>query len=163
VTSAPDLAPQQRATYREVLANRRFRLLFVTRTLTVTADSLRIMTLSVLVFATTGSPLLSALTFGVGFLPQLAGLLYLGSLADRARPRRLVTAGYGLQCAAAAVMRVAHLPVDAVLVLIAAVASRSRAAGSAASMGTWIARPLLPVDTPVGQRADPPIRQFLSN
>lgn len=56
VPSAPDLAPQQRATYREVLADRRFRLLFVTRTLTVTADSLRIMTLSVLVFATTGSP-----------------------------------------------------------------------------------------------------------
>ncbi|KAF5991115.1 MFS transporter [Streptomyces sp. WAC00263] len=122
VTSAPGLAPQQRATYREVLANRRFRLLFVTRTLTVTADSLRIMTLSVLVFATTGSPLLGALTFGVGFLPQLAGSLFLGSLADRARPRRLVAAGYGLQCAAAAVMGVAHLPVAAILVVIAAVA-----------------------------------------
>jgi predicted MFS family arabinose efflux permease len=122
VPSAPDLAPQQRATYREVLADRRFRLLFVTRTLTVTADSLRIMTLSELVFATTGSPLLGALTFGVGFLPQLAGSLLLASLADRARPRRLVTAGYGLQCAAAAVMGVVHLPVAAILVVIAVVA-----------------------------------------
>ncbi|MET7354378.1 MFS transporter [Streptomyces mirabilis] len=122
MTSAPDLAPQQRATYREVLADRRFRLLFVTRTLTVTADSLRIMTLSVLVFATTGSPLLGALTFGVGFLPQLAGSLFLGSLADRARPRRLVTAGYGVQCAAAAVMGVVRLPVAAILVVIAVVA-----------------------------------------
>jgi predicted MFS family arabinose efflux permease len=120
MTTVP--APEQRATYREVLADPRFRLLFVTRTLTVTADSLRIMTLSVLVFATTGSPLLGALTFGIGFLPQLAGSLLLGSLADRGRPRRLVTAGYGLQCAAAAVMGVAQLPVAAVLMLLAAVA-----------------------------------------
>ncbi|MEU2736978.1 hypothetical protein ABZ656_16565 [Streptomyces sp. NPDC007095] len=97
MTSAPALAPEQRATYREVLANRRFRLLFVTRTLTVTADSLRIMTLSVLVFATTGSPLLGALTFGIGFLPQLAGSLFLSSLADRARPSRRVTASSARQ------------------------------------------------------------------
>ncbi|MFJ4831804.1 MFS transporter [Streptomyces sp. NPDC088747] len=120
MTSVP--APERRATYREVLADRRFRLLFVTRTLAVTADSLRIMTLSVLVFATTGSPLLGALTFGIGFLPQLAGSLLLGSLADRARPRPLITAGYGLQFAAAAVMGIVHLPVAVILVLLAAVA-----------------------------------------
>ncbi|MFI6338717.1 MFS transporter [Streptomyces sp. NPDC050535] len=119
MTSVP--VPEQRATYREVLADRRFRLLFVTRTLAVTADSLRIMTLSMLVFATTGSPLLGALTFGIGFLPQLAGSLLLGSLADRGRPRPLITAGYGLQCAVATVMGVAQLPVALVLVLLAAV------------------------------------------
>ncbi|MGW6740204.1 MFS transporter [Streptomyces sp. NPDC055025] len=116
-------AGEERATYGEVLADRRFRLLLATRTLTIAADALRIMTLSVLVFATTGSPLLSALTFGIGFLPQLVGSLLLGSLADRARPRRLVIAGHGLQCLTAAVMGVAHLPVAAILVLLAAVAA----------------------------------------
>ncbi|MEV7680061.1 MFS transporter [Streptomyces sp. NPDC088341] len=115
-------AREERATYGDVLADRRFRLLLATRTLTVAADALRIMTLSVLVFATTGSPLLSALTFGIGFLPQLVGSFLLGSLADRARPRRLVIAGHGLQCLTAAVMGVAHLPVAAILVLLAAVA-----------------------------------------
>jgi predicted MFS family arabinose efflux permease len=120
VTSTPDA--QQRATYREVLANPRFRLLFVTRTLTVTADSLRIMTLSVMVFATTGSPLLGALTFGAGFLPQLAGSFFLGSLADRVRPRRLVVAGYVLQCTTAAAVGLVDLPVAVVLLLVAAVA-----------------------------------------
>ncbi|MEV0038479.1 MFS transporter [Streptomyces sp. NPDC050804] len=124
--AAPDAASvparEERATYGDVLADRRFRLLLATRTLTIAADALRIMTLSVLVFATTGSPLLSALTFGIGFLPQLVGSFLLGSLADRARPRRLVIAGHGLQCLTAAVMGVAHLPVAAILVLLAAVA-----------------------------------------
>ncbi|MFD7502303.1 MFS transporter [Streptomyces sp. NPDC059850] len=115
-------APEQGATYREVLANPRFRLLFLTRTLTITADSLRIMTLSVLVFGTTGSPLLGALAFGIGFLPQLLGSFFLGSLADRLRPRRLIIAGYGFECAAAATMGLTHLPVTAILLLIAAVA-----------------------------------------
>ncbi|MEV0224569.1 MFS transporter [Streptomyces sp. NPDC050704] len=115
-------AREQRATYTEVLSDRRFRLLFATRTLTVTADALRVMTLSVLVFSTTGSPLLGALTFGIGFLPQLAGSFFLGSLADRARPRRLIVAGHVLQCATAAVLGLARLPVAALLLLIAAVA-----------------------------------------
>ncbi|MEU5254710.1 hypothetical protein [Streptomyces longwoodensis] len=94
MTSAP--TPEQRATYREVLADLQFRLLFVTRILTVSADSLRIVTLSTLVFAATGSPLFGALAFGVGFLPQVAGSLLLGALADRARPRRVITVGYGI-------------------------------------------------------------------
>lgn len=115
-------APPRRTTYREVLADQRFRLLFVTRTVTITADSLRILTLSVLIFATTGSPLMGALTFGIGFLPQLAGSMLLGSLADRVRPRRLIAAGYLLEFAAAVAMALAHLPVVFILLLVAVVA-----------------------------------------
>ncbi|MFJ8828342.1 MFS transporter [Streptomyces sp. NPDC102467] len=114
---------EARTTYGDVLADRRFRLLLSTRALTVTADALRVLTLSVLVFAATGSPLLSAVTFGAGFLPQLAGSLVLGSLADRVRPRGLVVAGHVLQCGAAAVLGTVHLPVPAVLALVAAVAA----------------------------------------
>ncbi|MCZ4097733.1 MFS transporter [Streptomyces sp. So13.3] len=115
-------APPRRTTYREVLADQRFRLLFVTRTVTITADALRILTLSVLIFATTGSPLMGALTFGIGFLPQLAGSMLLGSLADRVRPRRLIAAGYLLEFAAAVAMALAHLPVVFILLLVAVVA-----------------------------------------
>lgn len=131
MTSAP--TPEQRATYREVLADRRFRLLFVTRILTVSADSLRIVTLSTLVFAATGSPLFGALAFGIGFLPQVAGSLLLGALADRARPRRVITVGYGIQCAAAAVMGATHLSVAAILFLIAAVAFTTPAVSGASN------------------------------
>lgn len=115
-------APPRRTTYREVLADQRFRLLFVTRTVTITADALRILTLSVLIFATTGSPLMGALTFGIGFLPQLAGSMLLGSLADRVRPRRLIAAGYLLEFAAAVAMALAQLPVVFILLLVAVVA-----------------------------------------
>ncbi|MFI7386932.1 MFS transporter [Streptomyces sp. NPDC049813] len=122
MTSDP-AARAARTTYGDVLADRRFRLLLATRALTVTADALRVLTLSVLVFAATGSPLLSAVTFGAGFLPQLVGSLVLGSLADRVRPRGLVVAGHVLQCGAAAVLGTVRLPVAAVLVLVAAVAA----------------------------------------
>lgn len=115
-------APPRRTTYREVLADPRFRLLFVTRTVTITADSLRILTLSVLIFATTGSPLMGALTFGIGFIPQLAGSMLLGSLADRVRPRRLIVAGYLLEFGSATAMALAHVPVVFILLLVAVVA-----------------------------------------
>ncbi len=77
----PTATPAQgnrRATYREVLAEPRFRLLFSTRTVAITADVLRITTFSVLVFAAAGSALLSAPAFGTGFLPQLFGSLAAG-------------------------------------------------------------------------------------
>ena len=124
---------QQHGTYREVLAEPRFRLLFATRTAAITADALRITTLSVLVFATTRSPLLGALTFGVGFAPQLIGALLLGALADRARPRLLIVTGYLLSGAAAAVPALVRLPVAAVLALIAAVACVTPVFGAAST------------------------------
>ncbi|WP_406281081.1 MFS transporter [Embleya sp. NBC_00896] len=118
--SAP--VPSDRATYRDVLANPRFRLLFGTRVLTVTADSLRILTLSTLIYATTGSPLLGAITFGIGFLPQLVGSLLLGSLSDRLRPRRLIVVGYALECGSTAVVAFVDLPVAVILGIVALVA-----------------------------------------
>ena len=119
-TAAAPAAP--RTTYRQVLSDPLFRLLFSTRTVAITADSLRITTLSVLVFATTGSPLLSALTFGTGFLPQLAGSILLGDLADRIPPRRLIASGYLLSALVAAVLALAPLPTAVILLLVAALA-----------------------------------------
>ncbi|MFC8722455.1 MFS transporter, partial [Kitasatospora sp. NPDC057198] len=109
-------------TYREVLGDPRFRLLFTTRTLGIVGDSLRITTLAVLIYAGTGSALLSAVAFGIGFLPQLLGSMLLGSLTDRLRPRLLITAGYLLDAAAAALLALVRLPVAASLLLVGAVA-----------------------------------------
>ncbi|MEU9204440.1 MFS transporter [Streptomyces sp. NPDC048332] len=110
------------ATYREVLSEPRFRLLFTTRTVAITAGALRITTFSVLVFSATGSALLSALAFGSGFLPQLFGSLLLGSLADRLPPRALISGGYALECAAALLLALVRMPVAASLGLVALVA-----------------------------------------
>ncbi|MCF1593295.1 MFS transporter [Streptomyces muensis] len=123
----------QRATYREVLAEPRFRLLFSTRAVAITAGSLRITTFSVLVFATTGSALLSALAFGIGFLPQLFGSLLLGSLADRLPPRALIVGGYALECAAALLLALVRMPIAASLGVVALVALATPVFGGASS------------------------------
>lgn len=110
-----------RVTYREVLAEPRFRLLFSTRAVAITADALRITTFSVLVFSSTGSALLSAVAFGIGFIPQLFGSLLLGSLADRLPPRALITGGYALTCATALLLALVRMPVAASLGVVALV------------------------------------------
>ena len=47
---------ERQATYRQVLAEPQFRLLFLTRSLAIGADTLRTVALSMLIFAATGSP-----------------------------------------------------------------------------------------------------------
>jgi predicted MFS family arabinose efflux permease len=110
------------ATYREVFAETSFRALFAARTLAIGATSLQIFALSVLVYASTGSPLLSALAFGAGFLPQVVGGLLLGSLTDRLRPRPLIVAGYAMEALLAAALGLLDLPVAASLALVAVIA-----------------------------------------
>jgi len=112
----------RRATYREVLANPLYRLLFVTRSLAIAADSLRILALSVLIYATTSSPLLGALAFGAGFLPQLIGSTLFGSLADRVRPRFVIFLGYAVEGVSAVILATVHLPAWASLAVVATVA-----------------------------------------
>ncbi|WP_290864081.1 MFS transporter [Hamadaea sp.] len=113
----------QRATYREVLADPIYRLLFVTRSLAIAADSLRILALSVLIYAATSSPLLGALAFGAGFLPQLIGSTLVGSLADRVRPRFVIFIGYAVECVSAVLLATVPLPAWACLVLVAVIAT----------------------------------------
>ncbi|WP_370414571.1 MFS transporter [Streptomyces fradiae] len=138
-TAGPALG-NRRATYREVLAEPRFRLLFSTRTVAITAGALRITTFSVLVFASTGSPLLSALAFGIGFLPQLFGSLLLGSLADRLPPRALIAGGYALEGAAALLLALVRMPVAASLGVVALVALATPVFGGASGrlVAQWL-------------------------
>ncbi|TQS45360.1 MFS transporter [Cryptosporangium phraense] len=111
-----------RATYREVLAQPAFRTLFLTRTLGIAADTLRMVALSTLVFASTGSPLLAAVTFGIGFVPQAIGAVGFGALADRYPARALVVGGFLVEAAAAGVIAFGHPPVAATLALVGGVA-----------------------------------------
>ena len=111
-----------RATYRKVLAEPRFRVLFVTRSLVIAADTLRMVALSVLVYARTQSPLLAAVAFGAGFVPQVAGGALLGALADRMRPRLLVAGVFAANAAAAGLLGLADPPVAVALAVVAVVA-----------------------------------------
>lgn len=84
---------QPRATYREVFAVAEFRAVLGGFALLLTGETVKMLALAVLVFASTGSPLLAALAYVAGFLPQALGGTLLLSLADRWRPRRVLV-GY---------------------------------------------------------------------
>jgi predicted MFS family arabinose efflux permease len=108
-------------TYAGVLAHTPYRVLFTTRTLAITADTLRIVALSVLVFAVTGSTLLAAVAYGISFLPQLIGGSLLGAVADLLPPRRLIAIGYGVEFGSGLLLALADLPVAVSLALVAVV------------------------------------------
>ncbi len=116
---------QTRARYRDVFADPIFRVLFGSRSLSIGAGTLRMLALSVLVFNATGSALLTAITFGIGFVPQVVGGTLFGALADRLAPRRLIVGGYLLECAVATALALGHLPVGLSLALVAVVATLS--------------------------------------
>jgi MFS family permease len=124
---------EKRSTFRELFAVSAYRVVFVSRALAIAADTLRIIALSVLVYSLTRSALLSAVTFGIGFLPQVAGGLLFGSLADRIRPRRLITAGYLVECVAAVCLATLPLPVGISLGIVAAVGAFMPVFGGASS------------------------------
>lgn len=121
------------ASYAEVLANPTFRVLFGSRTVAIAADTLRIVALSVLVYGITGSPLLAAITFGIGFLPQVIGSSLFGALSDRLPPRGLIVAGYTLECCGALAIGLLPLPVWASLTLVGAIACLTPVFGSASA------------------------------
>jgi predicted MFS family arabinose efflux permease len=110
------------ARYRDVFADPVFRVLFLSRSLSIGAGTLRILALSVLVFNTTGSALLTAITFGIGFVPQVIGGTLLGALADRLAPRRLIVSGFLIECGLALALALGQLPVGVSLGLVATVA-----------------------------------------
>ncbi|MFD7624570.1 MFS transporter [Streptomyces sp. NPDC059851] len=111
-----------RGGYRPVFRVREFRYVFVAHLLSVLGIVVAEISLTVLVFRATGSPLMSALAFALGFLPYGLGGILLAPLADH-RPARSVLTACDLLCAGcAAAMVLPGTPVGALLVLRAAMA-----------------------------------------
>ncbi|MET9960902.1 MFS transporter [Streptomyces sp. NPDC006326] len=108
--------------YRSVFRVREFRPVFAAHPLSVLGAVVAEISLTVLVFRATGSPLMSALTFALGFLPYALGGTLLAGIADR-RPARRVLVACDLLCAAcAAVMVLPATPVAGLLALRCAMA-----------------------------------------
>jgi hypothetical protein len=82
-------AEHAKETFGDVFAVREFRALWLAQLLSVAGDQLARVAMTVLVYDRTHSPLWSALTFAVTFLPWIVGGLGLSGLADRV-PRRQV-------------------------------------------------------------------------
>ncbi|WP_310739113.1 MFS transporter [Microbispora sp. H10830] len=111
-------ANQERSTFRACFAVPEFRVLFGSQLLLVLGDTVKMLAFSVLVFARTGSPGLAALAYMIGFLPQVAGGMFLLALADRWRPRALMVAGDLLRVATCLVLGFGDLPIGAMLALV---------------------------------------------
>ncbi|GAA1875677.1 hypothetical protein [Asanoa iriomotensis] len=107
-------------TYREIFANREFRALFAGNAATVAGKTIQMLALSALVYASTGSPLLSALAFLGGLLPQALGAMTLLSYADRVRPRGFLAGWDVARALAAALLATGVLPIWGMLLLIMA-------------------------------------------
>lgn len=82
-------AEQRRTRFRDVFASGEWRAIWLAYLLSVAGDQLAKVALTVLVFQRTGSPLWTALTYALTYLPWVIGGLWLSGLADR-YPRRAV-------------------------------------------------------------------------
>ncbi|MGQ4382938.1 MFS transporter [Streptomyces sp. SAS_270] len=82
--------PAEEAGYGRVFAVREFRAVFAAHAFSLLGLMISEIALSVLVYRLTGSPLMSALTFAVGFLPYLIGGTLLSGIADRFPARRVL-------------------------------------------------------------------------
>ncbi|MEU5984022.1 MFS transporter [Streptomyces sp. NPDC047434] len=109
--------------YRAVFAVREFRTVFVAHLLSLLGVVISEIALTVLVYDLTRSPLLSSLTFALGFLPYLLGGTLLAGVADRHPPRRVLVV-CDLVCAGCVALMAAPVtPVAGLLVLRCAVAA----------------------------------------
>ncbi len=106
-----------RARYADVFRVREFRFVFAAHVMSITGEVVAAIALTVLVYDRTGSPLLSALTLGVGLLPYLVGGTLLSSIADRLPARRVLVTCDLLAAVCFALMVLPGMPVAALLAL----------------------------------------------
>ncbi|MCH6162697.1 MFS transporter [Streptomyces marispadix] len=103
--------------YRAVFRVREFRFVFAAHVFSLLGGVVSHVALPVLVYTQTASPLMSAVTMGLGFMPQALGGALLAPVAERF-PARPVLIGCDLICAASvAAMAVPGMPLAALLVL----------------------------------------------
>ena len=114
--STVELVPK--ATYGAALALPEFRALFAAAGASITGQVVSSVTLTVLVFERTRSPLLSSVTFTLGFLPFLFTGTLLSGIVDRVPPRRLLAACTLGSAGLTATMAVPGMSVPALYALI---------------------------------------------
>ncbi|WP_329259469.1 MFS transporter [Actinoallomurus sp. NBC_01490] len=110
-----------RAGYGAVFAVKEFRAVFVAHVLSVLGSVLAEVSLAVLVFRQTGSALLTALVFALGFLPYALSGIALSGIADRYPPRRVLVACDLLSAACVTLMAVPATPFAVLFLLRLAV------------------------------------------
>jgi len=119
--SRETVAGERPATFRTVLAVPEFVALLAGFGVFMVGETAKMLALAVLVYDRTGSPLLSAFAYVVGFLPHALGGMLLISLADRWPPRALLVGYDLLRMASVVVLAWGVLPPAGMLGLVFAV------------------------------------------
>jgi MFS family permease len=109
---------ERSATYREVLAVTEYRAVFGAFVLSTVGDMLAKVAVAVLVFYETGSPLLSAAAFAIGYLPWVAGGPVLAALADRMPWRRTLVLCDLARMVLVALLAVPGIPLPVLLLVL---------------------------------------------
>ena len=121
---APDTtSPSRRTTFRDVFADGEFRAIWLAEFASIAGDQFARVALTVIVFQRTGSPLLTALTYAVTYLPWLVGGLFLSDLADRFPRRDVMVAADVARLVLVGVMALPGMPLWALVLLLFVVAS----------------------------------------
>ena len=120
VTAQPT---DRRVTFRDVLANREFRALYAAQAFSIIGDQLARIAVALLVFNQSKSPLLTALSLGLSYLPWAVAGPLLGGIADRL-PRRDVMVACDVGRAVLVLgLAIPGLPLGVVFPLLVVVAS----------------------------------------
>lgn len=109
------------ATFGSVFRVGEFRALWLAQVLSVAGDQLARVALTILVYSRTNSAALSALTYALTFLPDLAGGPLLSGLADRYPRRDLMMVADFARVALVGLMALPGMPLAVVCVLLVAV------------------------------------------
>ena len=110
-----DTAP---SSFGAVFRVREFRALWFGQVLSIAGDQLARVALTLLVYARTGSALLSAFTYALTFLPDLVGGPLLSGIADRYPRRSVMVVSDLLRAVLVGVMAISGLPIWVVCVLL---------------------------------------------
>ena len=111
----------RRVTFRDVLTVPRFRALWLAQAQSLAGDQLARVALSVLVFGKTGSAALTALVYGLTFVPAVLGGVLLGGLADRVSRTGLMVTCDVVRAGLVAVMAIPAVPLPVLCVLLVVV------------------------------------------
>jgi MFS family permease len=104
-----------------VFADGEFRAIWLAEFASIAGDQFARVALTVIVFQRTGSPLLTALTYAMTYLPWLVGGLFLSDLADRFARRDVMIAADLIRFVLVGVMALPGMPLWALVVLLFAV------------------------------------------
>ncbi|SDY05717.1 Predicted arabinose efflux permease, MFS family [Amycolatopsis xylanica] len=109
----------ERVRFKNVLAVREFRAMWLAELCSIAGDQLARVALSVLVFQRTESAFLTGLTYALTFVPALAGGILLGGLGDRYPRREVMVAADLARAVLLGLMALPGMPLAVLCALVA--------------------------------------------